>query len=334
MNKTIKILLSLSIIIVVLAITTMNSKEESISPEKVSVEKTDIKIANLPIVQGLPIYLAIEKGYFSEAGINVEIIKFQSPNQIVDALLTGQVDLVSPSGAMGIIGIANAKNPGKLKIYAAAGGDTIIQNDSILIKNNSSIKDLSDLKGKKIGTLPGIQWRTITKHILSKNNLVDGVDVTIVELAPGSQAPALASGEIDALLGVEPIPTIIKLKKIGKELVDKTTTEYVSNPFYGGAGAITTSFATKNPKTTKKILSIIKRSINEITNNPDEARQYLKNYTPLNDAAIAEVPISNIKMYDDFTQNDIGAVQKFYDIFLEHNVVKEKMNFTELIYKD
>ena len=161
-----------------------------------------------------------------------------------------------------------------------------------------------------------------------------GVDVTIVELAPGAQALALDSGEIDALLGVEPIPTIIKLKKIGKELIDKTTTEYVSSPFYGGAGAITTSFVTKNPETTKKILSIIKRSVDEITKNPDEARRYLKNYTPLNDAAITEVPISNIKMHDDFTQSDIDSVQKFYDIFLEHNVVKEKMNFSELIYKD
>lgn len=329
MNKTTKIVTGIAIILIAIIGVIYLSQQ---NPPEQTAETTQVKIANLPIVQGLPLYLALEKGYFKDAGLDVEMIKFEAPNQIVDALLNGQVDFVSPSGAMGILGIVDFKNPGKLKIYAAAGGDDIVQNDAILVKNDSAISNLQELKGKKIGILPGIQWRTIAQHILAQNDLSADQDVILVELAPALQAPALASGEIDALLGVEPIPTIIKVKGIGKELVSKVTVQYVANPFYGGAGVVNTEFATKNPNTTKKVLDVLQLAIDEINENPDAARQYLKGNTPLDDSAIAEVPISRIRMYNELTQNDINAVQKFYDVFTTYSVVDGKMNFKELIY--
>ncbi len=329
MNKTTKLLLGgVIVIIAIIGVVFLTSQK----PVKQTSEVTTVRIANLPIVQGLPLYLALGRGYFKAAGLNVKMIKFQSPNQIVDALLSGQVDFVSPSGAMGILGIANLKNPGKLEIYAAAGGNDVIQNDAILVKNGSNISNLQELKGKKLGILPGIQWRTIAQDILAKNNLVAGKDVALVELAPGLQAPALASGEIDALLGVEPIPTIIKVKGIGKEIVSKVTAKYVANPFYGGGGAVRTEFAKQNPKTTKKVLAILALAISEINKNPNAARQYLKGNTPLDNSAIAKVPISIIKMYNNFTSQDINAIQKFYDIFSTYHVVNGKMNFKKLIY--
>ena len=329
MNKTTKILLGIvAVVAVIVGVIFLTSQK---STEQVA-ETTKIKIANLPIVQGLPLYLAIEKGYFKEAGLDVEMVKFEAPNQIVDAVLNGQVDFTSPSGAIGILGIANFKNPGKLKIYAVAGGDDNIQNDAILVKSDSTIQNIQELKGKKLGILPGIQWRTIAQHILKQNNLTADTDVVLIELAAGLQAPALASGEIDALLGVEPTPTIVKAKGIGKELVSMSTTKYVASPFYGGAGAVRTEFATQNPNTTKKVLDIFERAINEINENPDAARQYLKGNTPLDDSAIAQVPISRFRMYNDLTQEDMGAVQKFYDIFSTYKVIDGKMDFGKLLY--
>lgn len=328
MKNTTKLLLGVAVIVAIVVGVLFLTQQK---PTEQVAEVTKVKIANLPIVQGLPLYLAIEKGYFKDAGLDVEMIKFEAPNQIVDAMLNGQVDFTSPSGAMGILGVADFKNPGKFKIYAAAGGDDVVQNDAILVKKDSATKNIQELKGKKLGILPGIQWRTIAQHILQQNSLTTD-DVTLVELAAGLQAPALASGEIDALLGVEPTPTIVKAKGIGTELVNMVTVKYVANPFYGGAGAVRTEFATQNPNTTKKVLDIFQRAIKEINENPDAARQYLKGNTPLDDSAIAQVPISRFRMYNDLTQNDIDAVQKFYDIFSTYKIVDGKMEFDKLIY--
>lgn len=327
-NKINKLIISLVIAILVIGgIWYVDSTKQ-----EASLETTKVRIANLPVVQGLPLYFAIEKGYFKEAGLEIELIKFEAPNQIIDALLQGQIDFTSPSGAMGIAGIADFKNPGKLKIYASSGGDQVIQNDAVLVKNDSEIKTWQDLKGKTLGILPGIQWRTIAKYILAKNNLIADKDVLLTELAPGLQAQAIGSGQVDALLSVEPIPTIVKAKGIGKETVDHVTTKFIADPFYGGAGMLRVDFAKQNPHTTGKVLSILKRAITEINKNPDAARPYLKGYTALDDITISQVPISRFKFYSDFTQDDIQAVQKFYDIFSEFKVVDGKIDFKQLIY--
>jgi ABC-type nitrate/sulfonate/bicarbonate transport system substrate-binding protein len=104
-NKITAWLVSVLIIILWAIYFTLNTGVDS--PKKISEnENVKVKIATLPIVQGLPIYLAIEKWYFIDEWIDVEMIKFQSPNQIVDALISWQVDLVSPSWAMWIIWIS------------------------------------------------------------------------------------------------------------------------------------------------------------------------------------------------------------------------------------
>lgn len=295
-------------------------------------ETTKVKIADLPVVHGLPLYLAIEKGYFAEEGISVELVKFEAPNQIVDAIMLGQVDFTSPSGAMGITGIADLKNPGKVKIYIVSGGDDIVPSEAILVRNDSSISSIQGLKGKRLGILPGIQWRTIARHVLAQNNLVVEQDVMLVELAPGLQAPALDSGQIDALFAIEPMPTIVKSKNIGKEIVSGPTLTTIGNPFYGGAGAVNLEFATDNPNTTKKVLEIFARAVDEVNSNPEVARQYLKGYTPLGNDLIVEVPIIKFKMVEDLTLSEINAVQKFYDIFSTYGVVDKPMSFRSIIY--
>src|SRR3989344_2132351 len=304
------------------------------SANKSTSEATKVKMATIPNSHGLPVYFAVDKGYFKDAGLDVELVTFEAPNQIIDALMQGNVDLSTPGAAMGITGIADFKNPGKLKIYAAAGGDdTAIQNDAILVKNDSSIKSIQDLKGKKLSVPAGtIQWQTIAREILAQKNLKYGEDVNIVEVAYGLQAQALASGDVDAIITVEPVPTIVKAKNWGKELVSFAAAKYISTPFYAGAGVIREDFARKNPETTKKILDVIAKATDEINANPNAARQYLKGHTQLDDTTIASVPILHFKMYNNFTQTDTDAVQKFYDIFTKHNVVSGKIDFTKLLY--
>lgn len=300
-----------------------------------SAEVSTVKIASLPNAHGLPVYLALDKGYFKDAGIDVELVRFEAPNQIIDALLQGQVDLSHPGGAAGIVGIANHKNPGKMHVYALAGGDTkTIQNDAMLVQKDSKIQSIADLKGKKLGIMAGtIQWQTITREILSRYGLEYGKDVTIVELALGLHTQALASGEVDAVLAVEPVPTVIKAKGIGRELAPFAAAKHIADPFYAGAGIIRSDFVKENPEVAQKVLNVIDKAMKEINTNPDVARQYLKGHTQLDESTIANVPILTFKMYSDLSHSDIDAVQKFYDIFTKWNVVDGAMNFSDLLYK-
>lgn len=305
------------------------SQDNEVGP----LETTKVKIAYLPVVQALPLYLAIDKGYFAEVGLEVEPVKFEAPNQILDALIAGNVDFGSPSTAMGITAISQAKNPDTLKIFALNGGTGPNHIDNILlVKNDSSISTIQDLKGKKLGILPGIQFRTIANHIFTTEGLVIDKDVTIVELAVPLQLQALITGQIDAVLTLEPVKVIGKSKNAVKDLVEGPMIKYIADPWYGGGGVVSVKFTQANPNTTKKVISVFDRAIKEINSNPDATRQYLKTHTPLNDEQIKVVPLPIWKMYTDFGDSDIIALQKFFDIFAQYKVIENKVDARQIIY--
>ncbi len=295
-----------------------------------------VKIAYLPVVHSLPLYVALEKGYFKDEGLEVETIKFEAPNQIIDALLSGQVDIGAPGTAAGITAVSQSKKPNSLRIFAVSGierGKTGTRNEAFLVPNNSAIASITDLKGKRLGILPGIQWRTISKHLLGQNGLSIDTDVTLVELAVPLQAQALASGQVDALLAIEPVPTIVVSKNIGRILIESPVGS-IADPIYTGVGDVSVSFEQAHPATVQKVLRAFAKATQEIMRDPDAARPYLKGYTPLDDSLIQQVPMLTWKMRSEMTPNDVAGLQKFFDIFTEHGVIDGRMDAEQLLISE
>ena len=308
------------------------SKEDSI----VRPEVTKVKIAYLAnSVNALPLYLSIEEGLFLKAGLEVEPVKFEAPNQILDALIAGSVDFGSPSTAMGITAITQAKNPGTLKIFALNGSQSPNSLDNaLLVKNDSPITSIKDLKGKRLGVLPGIQFRTIVQRILISEGLLMDKDITIVELAIPLQLQALTTGQIDAVLTLEPVRTIGMSKNLVKDLVVGPINKYVSEPWYGGGGVVSVNFEKANPKVTKKVFSVFDEAINKINSSPTSSKLHLKKYTPLNEEQIQAVPLPIWKMYTDFQESDVIELQKFFDIFVQYKVIENKVEARQLLYSN
>jgi len=290
-----------------------------------------VTVAYLPVVQSLPLYLAIDKGYFKDEGLDVKALKIDSPNLIFDALISGQADFGAPGTAAGITGITNYVKPGELEIFELVGGGNSTTNDLLLVGINSSIDSISGLKGHKLGILPGIQFRTIAKDILAQNGLSDK-DVTIVELAPGLQPQALASGQVDAILSIEPTGTIVESKGIGRELVHAPMVKYISDPWYGAVGVVKTKYATEHPETARKVISVLAKATEEIRADPASAKKHLVGYTPLDENMAEDVPLPEYRMYDEVTGNDILALQKFLDIFHDFGVINGTVNAQAMMY--
>ncbi len=89
-----------------------------------------------------------------------------------------------------------------------------------------------------------------------------------------------------------------------------------------------------HPEVAKKIVEIFARAVKEIQENPEEARKYLKGYTPLDDTTIAQAPILLFKMASELGPQEIQVVQTFYDLFLHEKVVDAKMDFQSLLLSD
>lgn len=337
----IKFIVLISILIIIIVLIVILLQKNNIlgfvvlnEDEQKSNIDSKVKIAYLPIVQGLPLYLSIEKDYFKEAGIEVEAIKFDSPQLILNALIAGQVDIGAPSTASGITGVTEYKKPGELKIFALIGDNDTTTNYVLIARNDYNLKAVKDLKNRKLGVIPGIQFRTLAQHILAQNNLTIEKDVTLVELTPGLQLQALASGQVDAVLTLEPIRAMARLKGVGKELVEAPALKFVSNPFYGSVGVVRAQYLKENPEAAEKILQVFNRAIEEINENPDSARQYLKGYTPLDEQLISEVPLPVFKMYQNFSKKDIDALQKWFDVFTKYGIIDGRVDAQKLVLSE
>ena len=62
------------------------------APSLVRAQSVKVRIGFWPVAAGLPFFAAVDKGYFKEAGVDVEPLKFAGAQQVMEAMLSGRSD--------------------------------------------------------------------------------------------------------------------------------------------------------------------------------------------------------------------------------------------------
>ncbi|WP_231887649.1 ABC transporter substrate-binding protein [Ralstonia mannitolilytica] len=73
---------------------------------KAQAQSDKILIGYWPIASGLPLYAGLERGFFKEAGLNVEGVKFQSAQQVAEAMITGRIHGSANGTASAVLALA------------------------------------------------------------------------------------------------------------------------------------------------------------------------------------------------------------------------------------
>ena len=293
-----------------------------------------IRIGFWPVASGLPFFAAIEKGYFKEAGLDVEALKFASAQQVMEAMLSGRAEGSSNGTASAVLAIGEIAQPGLFKIFCTNPTNAKFVLDEFVVAKDSPIKTLADLKGKKVASGPGIQNVTLAKVMLER---AGAGAVAVSELPIGQHIASLVAGQVDACYTLEPTGTIGRLNGTTRTVEVGVVAKYILGdpmaPWHGGAASLTSEFIKKYPDITKKYIAAYKRGVDLIKTKPDEARPFLKGYTAIEGALTAEVPMSDYLFSTDFKASDIAYFQKFYDLFTEKGIFDKKVPVDGLLYK-
>jgi len=289
----------------------------------------------LPIMQTTAYYVALEEKLFEKAGIEIKSVKFQSPNQIIDSLVSGQADFGPPGAAAGIAMLAEARFPGTFKVFGLQGGSIKLGyiNDGLIVKNNSSINSFKDLVGKRLGTVPGIQWKTIFRHVLRAHGIDPDKDVSLREIAVPMQIPSIVAGSVDATLSLEPVGSIADATGIARRAVTNPVGQVISDPFYSGASVLTTKFITERPEVARKIVEIIDQATDMVNNNFDKYRPILAKYTALRPDQVKYVQQPYLRGFKDLNETDLDSYQAFVDVFYTEKVLKKRMDVRSKMLK-
>jgi NitT/TauT family transport system substrate-binding protein len=231
-----------------------------------------VTVDTLPIANGLPLDLGIQKGFFDQQGITIKKVTFQSGNDIVLALSNNNGDV----GYLGYVPMMIARTSGIPFTLVAASeveGTTADDNwQNILVRGNSSIRTPADLSGKTIAlnALKGV-GEVVVKAALKKLN-VDPNSVKLVALPFPTMRTALNNGQVDAIWVPEPF--------LSQGLADGDRIVLAPGPVLGnffpngGYGALQ-SWVQKNPDLAAKFRTAINQSLSYAQTHPDEIRALL-----------------------------------------------------------
>ncbi|KQV48481.1 ABC transporter substrate-binding protein [Pelomonas sp. Root1217] len=304
------------------------------APALVRAQTPKIRIGYWPVAAGLPFYAAVEKGYFKEAGLDVEALKFAGAQQVMEAMLAGRCDGSSNGTGSGNLGVGEIASPGLFKIIATNPSNQKYVLDQFLVPKDSPVKTLAELKGKRVASGPGIQNKTLAMAVLER---AGAPGTTVTELPIGQHVAALAAGQVDAVYTLEPTGTVGRLNGTTRVLEAGVIAKYILGdplaPWHGGSATLTTEFIKKHPAETKKYIAAYARGIDLVRKDPAQARAFLKGYTAIEGPLTGEVPLASYMLYNEFTPSDVAAFQKFFDLFTEKGVFEKKLDVTTLIYK-
>ena len=300
---------------------------------KTQAQSDKILIGYWPIASGLPLYAGLERGFFKEAGLNVEGVKFQSAQQVAEAMITGRIHGSANGTASAVLALAEITSPGLFKIICSNPSNHKLVLDQFVVPIDSPIKSISELKGKTVASGPGIQNLTLAKMILEKNGVTDA---RVIEMPIGQHVPSLAAGQLDAVYTLEPTGTAGRLRGLTRVLENGVISKYILGnadaPWFGGSASVTSTFLKDQPELAKKYIAAYARSVDFVRKNPAQVRQHLDGFTSIDPSLVKEVPLSGFTLYNEFTEADIGYFQKFFDVFTERKIFSRRVPVKPLIY--
>jgi NitT/TauT family transport system substrate-binding protein len=116
-------------------------------------------------------------------------------------------------------------------IHSASQGEPVIlvaalcnKCSALAVKRGGSVQRVTDLRGKKIGYVPGTMHEILLRETLTRNGIAPDKDVKLTRVDFFDMGTALARGSIDAFLSGEPFPTLAVVQGYGRIL---------SYPYYG-----------------------------------------------------------------------------------------------------
>lgn len=204
------------ILIFVTAIATSSHAQSGLKKVRMGSSSTNVSF--------LALYTALNRGFFKDEGIDLEIV-FMPANLASTAVLNGDIDY---NGAVtGTIGAAVQGRPMKVLLFT-------VSKPLLFLMGQKNITDLKQLKGKKIaGSSPGGSATLLANQALKQIGLEPGKDVSVLQMSgnAASRYAVLESGVVDASLLSVPENIIAHEKGYNELLFLGDVVEFPQNGF-------------------------------------------------------------------------------------------------------
>ena len=230
--------------------------------------KADVTLAISPIPHSVLIFIAEEKGYFNDEGLNVKMVKFSTGKDALDAMIADGADFATTADfPLTLAGLSGQET----YVVATIGfGDDI----KVIARKDRGINSIEDLVGKKIATKKGGGGDFFMQKLFEQKNMV--LDQSkVINLNPPDMPTVLARGDVDAYITWEPHISN------GKKLLADNAIVFEPKGIYGETWnvVVNSEFESKNPDIVKKFVSALVKADDFMDNHPLESSSIAQKYS-------------------------------------------------------
>jgi NitT/TauT family transport system substrate-binding protein len=286
--------------------------------------KIRLPMGYIPNIQFAPFYVAIQKGYFSDAGIEIDFdYKFETDG--IKLVGAGEVPFALVSGEQVLL----ARAQGLPVEYIAAWYQQYPV--SVVAKSELGILIPQDLKGKKIG-LPGLFGANYVglRALLFKAHMSES-DVTLDSIG-FNQVDLMAAGQQDVVVGYtanEPI----QLRARGIPVTEIRVADYV---LLASNGILASEKVIKeNPQLVRAFIGAFLKGLSDTISNPDEAfktsETYISNFVDLDANVQKQVLETSIEQWktDRLGYSDPQAWENMQNVLLDMGLITDKLDLNK-----
>lgn len=271
------------------------------------------------------VFIAQEKGYFKEAGLDVELVPFKGPGDTMPPLIGGHLD-VALTTADNVV-LMNSRTDSSIKIIFAT--DTSNGADAVIA--GKTIATLADLKGKTVAVTQGEVNELLLLKALESVGLTMS-DINSLNMDPDSAGAAFIAGKVDAAVSWEPWISQT-IANGGKVLFSSAQ---VPNLILGVATVTPGTLATK-AKAMDAFLGAVDRGADLLKTVPDEAIPLAAKWLEVDASQVKEMLVG-VNVYDK-TENATlfgsGAATRTLDsvstFFLSRGAISKTVSGSESV---
>lgn len=247
-------------------------------------------------------YVAKEKGYFEDAGFDVEIKVGSGSGENMAALASGQADFAPVDSTGYIISTGSGQVEG-LTAVAAVHQRSMV---GLMSLEGYGITTPRDLEGKTIGEAAGstasIVWPVYAKLAGIDPNAVEWIDVD-----PSQVAGALATNKVDVIGQFTVGQALVEKVAEGKRAVPLPYGDVLTD-LYGHFLLTSTKMAEEDPEKAQKFAAALLKGLEYSITNPKESAEILIKAVPTQDVAVAQAELEIMESYSRAGGQQLGLV--------------------------
>jgi NitT/TauT family transport system substrate-binding protein len=316
--------ISLLLVVTLLAACGVAAGSPSASPTPTQLVKIRLPMGYIPDIQFAPFYVALDKGYYKDAGIDLQF-DYSSETDGVSLVGSNNLQFTLASGEQVLL----ARAQGLPVVYVMGWWQNYPV--AVVSKVDQNIKTPQDLKGKKIG-LPGLYGASyIGLEALLNAGGVPEKDV-ILDSIGYNQVTALVSNQDQAVVvyvNNEPI----QLRAQGYDINVIRVADYVK---LASNGILTNDSTLQNdPDLVRRMVQSTLRGLNDTINDPDQAyeisKKYVEGLASANPAVQKQVLSTSIDFWkaDTLGYTQPSAWENMQKVLLQMGLLKQPVDLSK-----